>query len=1142
MPNPAAAAAEQGPIAPARTLPFTQLPLAKKPVPDKQHAPLQRAAYSHLESFNFMLRDSLPRAVKNLDRQEMMVNGERISFWIEEANIARPTAGRRDGVEATRSIYPAECRERHTTYEADLQVVMHVRVGENPVWIVNRTVGQVPIMVKSDRCYLKGLGPAELIERHEEVEELGGYFIINGNEKIIRMLLIPRRNFPMAIRRNFSKRGSQYSDYCVQMRCVRPDQSAQTVYLHYLHDGTCNVGFAIRKTQYLVPAVLLLRAFVDSTDKLIYNALVQHSKADTFLIERAQLMLAQYATEGLYSQDVCLAFLGHKFRVALDLPERLTDEEAGRELLRRVLFVHLADDDLQGKFDCLIIMIRKLFAFVSGVCAEDNQDAQTNHELLTGGLLYGNYLKEQLNEYLVAVKRLIQKDQARSPGSVIFGDSKYFKKVLTKAPDVGRKVQYLLTTGNLLSPTGLDLMQATGFTIVADKLNFLRYLSHFRCVHRGAFFAEMKTTSVRKLLPEGFGFLCPVHTPDGAPCGLLNHLAVKCEAALGLPSTEKLPALLTSLGMTPVAFGEKGDLVVMLDGKVIGFLAEESAKATCDYLRVLKSQHHEAVPTMLEVALVLPAERGQFPGVFLFSSPYRMMRPVRNLRTNSTEFISTFEQAYMDIAITKDDFVEGLTTHMEESPTNMLSIVANMVPFSDFNQSPRNMYQCQMGKQTMGFPLHAYPHRADNKLYCLHTPQTPLVRAKAYDTFALDTYPTGTNAIVAVISYTGYDMEDAMILNKGSHERGFAAAHVTTTKIIDLTEYREPGQPITHHFGKRRYDMHAEHLDRDGLPYVGTKLKPGDAFYSVINDTTRQARIERYRGEEAIVLQVSLLGLDTPTEAQRASIKLYINRNPIIGDKFASRHGQKGILSRLWPHEDMPFTESGMVPDIIFNPHGFPSRMTIGMLIESMAGKSACLHGVAHDSTPFRFSEKETAIEYFGEQLRKAGYNFYGHERLYSGITGEEFEVDIFMGTVYYQRLRHMVSDKYQVRTTGPVNNLTHQPVKGRKRAGGIRFGEMERDSLLGHGVSFLLQDRLFNCSDRCEAAVCALCGSLLSPMAERPSPNSQQSHFTCRTCGTSKGITHILLPYVFRYLSSELLAMNIKLTLDITPMVGGPP
>lgn len=192
-----------------------------------------------------------------------------------------------------------------------------------------------------------------------------------------------------------------------------------------------------------------------------------------------------------------------------------------------------------------------------------------------------------------------------------------------------------------------------------------------------------------------------------------------------------------------------------------------------------------------------------------------------------------------------------------------------------------------------------------------------------------------------------------------------------------------------------------------------------------------------------------------------------LQRNPSVGDKFASRAGQKGICSQKWPAIDLPFTETGLIPDIVFNPHGFPSRMTIAMMIETMAGKTASVHGLVHDATPFRFGEKQKAIDYFGTLLQDGGYNYYGREKLYSGVDGREMTADIFFGVVHYQRLRHMVSDKWQVRSTGPIDVLTHQPIKGRKRGGGVRFGEMERDALIAHGASFLLQDRLFHCSDR---------------------------------------------------------------------------
>ena len=262
------------------------------------------------------------------------------------------------------------------------------------------------------------------------------------------------------------------------------------------------------------------------------------------------------------------------------------------------------------------------------------------------------------------------------------------------------------------------------------------------------------------------------------------------------------------------------------------------------------------------------------------------------------------------------------------------------------------------------------------------------------------------------------------------------------------------------------------------------------------------------------------------------------NRNPVIGDKFSSRHGQKGVLSFQWPDEDMPFCgATGMRPDIIINPHAFPSRMTIGMLVESMASKLGALTGTWQDATPFAAARagsaaQVTPVQMFGEALLEQGFSHHGGESMISGVTGEEFKADIYCGLVYYQRLRHMVSDKFQVRSVGPVNPLTHQPIKGRKMGGGIRFGEMERDSLLAHGAAFLLHDRLHLCSDRHVLDVCSACRSLLSAVTAPGA--SVGRRVACTACGCGDHIETVAVPYVFKYLATELAAMNIKLEIAL--------
>lgn len=278
-------------------------------------------------------------------------------------------------------------------------------------------------------------------------------------------------------------------------------------------------------------------------------------------------------------------------------------------------------------------------------------------------------------------------------------------------------------------------------------------------------------------------------------------------------------------------------------------------------------------------------------------------------------------------------------------------------------------------------------------------------------------------------------------------------------------------------------DLSEHGLDSDGLPPIGKKMEQGQPEMCVYDKTLDKPKFVKFKDNESARIENIRLMSDEKNSSNNVNIGYTIRypRNPVIGDKFSSRHGQKGVMSVIWPQEDMPFTETGVTPDVIINPHAFPSRMTIGMLIESLAGKGGALDGKFIDVKTFEKYQDDDAIDFFGKQLKKNGFNYFGNENMYSGIFGEEMKVDIYMGIVYYQRLRHMVSDKSQARATGPIDVLTHQPVKGRKKQGGIRFGEMERDSLLAHGASFCLNDRLMKCSDYSEGYVCNICGSIIS-------------------------------------------------------------
>ncbi|KAI9658347.1 MAG: DNA-directed RNA polymerase I subunit RPA2 [Bathelium mastoideum] len=1042
----------------------------------------------------------------------------KLSVRVKDVIIEKPKIPTANKHAIDRDVMPAEARERYCSYKAKLRARVEWRINEGDWKPVVRELGSVPIMLNSNRCHLENKPPEMLVHRKEESDERGGYFIINGNEKIIRMLIVQRRNYPMAIiRPSFQNRGPSYTKYGISIRCARPDQSSQTNFLHCLTDGNITFRFSWRKNEYMIPLVMVMKALVNTNDREIFEGILGHAgdeglKDKQFVIERVELLLRTYQVFNMHGKTKTRAYLGSRFRPVLRLSEDRSDEEVGTYFLKKIVLPHLGwvnvtDAQDADKFRMLLFMARKLYALVEGECAADNPDTVQNQEILLGGFLYGMILKEKIEEYLEGMRRPLAVWRNSNMGETFLGQKfqkEFVSKVLGGTPEnIGSMLENFLSTGNITSSSGLDLQQASGYVVVAEKINFYRFISHFRTVHRGSFFAELKTTTVRKLLPESWGFLCPVHTPDGSPCGLLNHLAHKCKIATKNVDASAVPSLITQMGASPVAKASLNEsVVIVLDGRVLGFCHPKEAKTIADTLRYWKVAGQHGVPAELEIGYVPNSNKGQYPGIYMASTSARMYRPVKYLSLDRRDFVGPFEQVYMSIAVRDEEVVPNDTTHVEFDPTNILSIVANMTPFSDFNQSPRNMYQCQMGKQTMGTYGTATRYRTDNKAYRLQTGQTPIVRPPLHNTYGLDNFPQGTNCVVAVISYTGYDMDDAMIINKSAHERGFGYGVIYKTKKIDLGEDGRNGfKRITKLFGfaegdKIKADVR-ECLDDDGIARVGVKVQEGSylaAYHTVQPDPrggehkwqVKDGRTQyiKYKDTEiGYIDEVRILGAENGNEpCQSLLIKFRIPRSPVIGDKFSSRHGQKGVCSVKNPVADMPFSESGMQPDVIINPHAFPSRMTIGMFIESMAGKSGALHGFPQDGTPWQFDEDHcTAVDYFGQQLRAAGYNYYGNEPMYSGVTGEELAADIYIGLVYYQRLRHMVNDKFQVRTTGPVDRLTGQPVKGRKRGGGIRIGEMERDALLAHGAAFILQDRLLNCSDYVRAALCRTCGSFLA-------------------------------------------------------------
>lgn len=783
----------------------------------------------------------------------------------------------------------------------------------------------------------------------------------------------------------------------------------------------------------------------------------------------------------------------------------------------------------------------------------------------------------------------------------------------------------LLITGNMTLDREEDFYcpQTSGWVVMAEHLNFYRFFEQLRCVHRGKTVAGMRSSEVRKYPCEAYGFICMVHSPDGEDCGVLNHLSVATimanSACRSLPSlkalrtevdtwlVEDLPRLRNRRRNASVADRLMETVPVWVEGEVVGYVSPADAAAAAQRLRVRKAVgdktkvgafgevRRDDVTTLntLEVVYVAPGNKDP-RGLYLFYDCGRLMRPVQRMEDPGGKtvaaagslafplvYVGTWEQTWLDIASVPSDPLDAIVQlnkkfeFMEQNGSNIISLTSATIPFFEYNCSPRNLFQCGLSKQSAGTQLQALAWRKEAKLFRMYAPQRYISRTLSMDAYNLDDVNLGVNAVVAILAYTGYDLDDALILNSTASQRGMLGAGITVAKIVTASGKGEDDDTFVFHNMLSTGERFTPELNANGLPPKRSNPSLEDSFnfdrdhkYPGLADSSAvyccAKRVERVdpftnervheytqhhvskwrsfdKGENAWVHQVVPLTYEGP-DVTSALMVFRIPRPPEVGDKFSSRHGQKGTLPLHIRSHDLPFsTRSGITPDVIINPHAFPSRMTVGMVLEMMAAKVGAVEGRFMDNSAWNtVDDKPRVAADIGEALAQIGYNRHGREHLIDGISGEEMEADVFMGISGYQRLRHMVNDKWQARARTDAHTFravtrTGQPVKGRKRHGGVRVGEMERDGLLSHGISEVVLDRLLHVSDKTKAFVCPNCGSLLSIYEKHATEYSTWK--CCKFCraGADESTDNIALveiPQVLRLWAAELTSIGIRVTL----------
>jgi len=1094
----------------------------------------------------------------------------------ENFNIYRPQIHENNG--AIKLMFPQEARLRNFTYASamtiDINIKYIVRSGkdlENTQTFYKTIpkvhIGKLPIMLKSNICVLNQYKHFENTQTGECKFDAGGYFIINGSEKTVLGQERAAENRVYCF--NISKNNTKFTwmaeiKSVPDFKCISPKQISMMI--SSKNNGFGNAMYLqMPRIKQPIPLFIVFRALGVVSDKDICDKVLLNTEEvkNKDMLQALQASIIE-ANKHL-TQEECIKFITS---FAMYTPINMDKETGARkkleftmDILNNDLFPHC--HNLIQKIYFLGYMTNKLLMCSFEITKQDDRDSYLNKRIdLTGTLLnnlFRNYFNKLVKDMEKQVIREINTGSWKSTDDYenIINLTNIYK--IIKSTTIENGLKRALSTGDFgIKHTNSNKV---GVAQVLNRLTYVSSLSHARRVST-PMDKSGKLVPPRKLHNTSWGFLCPAETPEGQSVGIVKNLSYMTHVTIysnSLPLYEYIIPNITKIDEENFTSYDMYDKVkVFINGAWVGItnepqelylmLKDKKYKGIINiYTSIVFDYKHKEIRVCNDSGrLSRPLLRVKDKNIIVTSRIIDGLTKSEltwdNLLTSSKidesaiEYIDPEEQSWAMIATKPKDIIEKSDnvykySHCEIHPSTMFGILASCIPFPEHNQSPRNTYQCAQGKQAMGVYVTNYESRMDKTAYVLNYPTRPLVDTRIMNMIELNKIPSGTNVIVAIMTHTGYNQEDSLLINKGSIDRGMALVTVYHTekdedkqKINGDEEIRcKPDVTKTKGMKMGNYNK----VNSKGVIPENTLVENRDVIIAKItpikenrNDHTKVIKYEdqskMYKTVEETYIDKNYI--DRNGEGYNfAKVRLRTVRKPVIGDKFSSRHGQKGTVGNIIPECDMPFTSKGVKPDIIINPHAIPSRMTIGQLKETVLGKVLLELGLFGDGTSFgEFDIKDICSE-----LLKLGYEAHGNELLCNGLTGEQHECSVFMGPVFYQRLKHMVNDKAHSRSIGPMVNLTRQPAEGRSRDGGLRFGEMERDCMVSHGAARFTRGRLYDASDKYSVFICKKCGLVASY-------NDNMHIHQCRVCDNRVDFAYVEIPYSCKLLFQELNTMNI--------------